>query len=63
VCFLSPGAHANRAELLGGVRLLPLGRFYAGNKDVYAEIVDSWREISKPPAASAPASPPLSSRA
>ncbi len=54
---LSPGAHANRAKLLDGVRLLPLGRFYAGNKDVYPEIVDSWREISKPPPGSAPVSP------
>jgi hypothetical protein len=63
LCRLSPGAHANRAKLLHGVRLLPLGRFYAGNTDVYPEIVDSWREISQPPAASAAASPPLSSRA
>jgi hypothetical protein len=39
------------------VRLLPLGRFYAGNKDVYPEIVDSWREIAKPSAVSAPVGP------
>jgi hypothetical protein len=54
---LSPGAYANRAKLLDGVRLLPLGCFYAGNKDVYPEIVDTWHEISKPPAASAAVSP------
>jgi hypothetical protein len=56
-CRLSPRAYASRAKLLDGVRLLPLGRFCAGNKDVYPEIVDSWREISKPPAVS-PAPPP-----
>ena len=63
LCRLSPRAYANRAKLLDGVRLMPLGRFDAGNKDIYPEIVDSWREISKPPVASAPASPPLPSRA
>lgn len=57
LCRLSPSAHANRSKLLDGVRLLPLGRFYAGNKDVYPEIVDSWREISKPSAVSAPVGP------
>ena len=60
---LSPGAYANRAQLLDGVRLLPFGRFYAGNKDVYPEIVDSWRGISKPPPGLAPVSPALPSRA
>jgi hypothetical protein len=60
---LSPGAYANRAKLLDGVRLLPLGRFYAGNKDVYPEIVDSWREISKPSPGLAPVTPALPSGA
>jgi hypothetical protein len=59
LCRLSPTAYANRAKLLGGVRLLPLGRFYAGNKDVYPEIVDSWREIAKPAGTSAAVSPAL----
>jgi intracellular multiplication protein IcmJ len=63
LCRLSAGAYANRAKLLDGVRLLPLGRFYAGNKDVYPEIVDSWRGISKPPPGLAPVSPALPSRA
>ena len=54
---LSPGPYANRAKLLDGVRLLPLGRFYAGNKDVYPEIVDSWREISEPSPGLAPVRP------
>jgi intracellular multiplication protein IcmJ len=60
---LSHGAYANRAKLLDGVRLLPLGRFYAGNKDVYPEIVDSWRGISKPSPGLAPVRPALPSRA
>jgi hypothetical protein len=63
LCRLSPGAHANRAKLLDGVRLLPLGRFYAGNKDVYPEIVDSWRESSKPSPGLAPVTPALPSGA
>ena len=63
LCRLSPAAHANRAKLLDGVRLLPLGRVYAGNKDVYPEIVDSWREISQPSAVSALVGPPQPSEA
>jgi intracellular multiplication protein IcmJ len=63
LCRLSPTAYANRAKLLGGVRLLPLGRFYASNKDVYPEIVDSWCEIAKPAAASAVVGPALPSGA
>jgi intracellular multiplication protein IcmJ len=60
---LSPGAYANRARLLDGVRLLPLGRFYAGNKDVYPDIVDRWRDISSPSPGLARASSALPSRA
>ena len=63
LCRLSPGAYANRAKLLDGVRLLPLGRFFAGNNDVYPEIVDSWRGISKPPPGLAPVRPALPFRA
>jgi hypothetical protein len=57
LCRLSPAAHPKRAKLLHGVRLLPLGRFYAGSNDVYPAIVDSWREIAKPAAASPAMSP------
>jgi hypothetical protein len=63
LCRLSPAAHANRAKLLGGVRLLPLGRFYAGNKDIYPEIVDGWCEIAKAAGASAAVSHALLSGA
>jgi hypothetical protein len=43
---LSPAAYARRAALLGGIRLMPLGRFFAGGRDVYPEIVDSWMKPS-----------------
>ena len=41
---LSPAAYARRAALLGGLRLMPRGRFFEGDKDVYPEIVDAWRK-------------------
>jgi hypothetical protein len=41
---LSPAAYLRRGELLDGLRLLPLGRFFEGELDVYPEIVGFWRE-------------------
>ena len=41
---LSPVAYGRRGELLEGLRLLPLGRFFEDDKDVYPEIVDDWRK-------------------
>jgi len=46
---LSPAAYARRAALLGGLRLMPLGRFFDGDRDVYPEIVDGWRKPSDKP--------------
>jgi intracellular multiplication protein IcmJ len=43
---LSPGAYERRGELLEGLRLLPSGRFFEEDKDVYPEIVDFWRSRS-----------------
>ena len=40
---LSPAAYARRGELLEGLRLLPLGRVFEEDKNVYPEIVDFWR--------------------
>jgi intracellular multiplication protein IcmJ len=40
---LSSPAYRRRAWLLSGVRLLPLGRFFDGDDDIYPEIVESWR--------------------
>lgn len=39
---LSPAARARQDSLLGGTRLLPLGRFYSGGQDVYPEMVGTW---------------------
>lgn len=43
---LSPKAYARRAELLAGLRLLPLGQLYRGGRDVYPEMLTAW--ASKP---------------
>jgi len=39
-----------RHKLLGGLRVLPIGRFFVGADDVYPAIVDSWRHIPTPAA-------------
>jgi hypothetical protein len=31
--------------LLGGLRLLPRGRFFAGDEDIYPSVVDAWRRV------------------
>lgn len=41
---LSPAAYGRRGELLEGLRLLPLGRFFEDDQDVYPEIVGDWRK-------------------
>lgn len=43
---LSPAAYAQRATLLSGLRLLPLGRLYEAGVDVYPKVVATW---STPP--------------
>jgi hypothetical protein len=40
---LSPAAYARRAELLDGLRLMPLGRFFHDDHDVYPQIIAGWR--------------------
>ena len=47
---LSGTAYARRDALLGGVRLLPMGRLFEGSEDVYPAIVDNWRETTGHPA-------------
>jgi intracellular multiplication protein IcmJ len=37
--FISPSTYAHRHELLGGVRLLPLGRFFVDGRDVYPRLL------------------------
>jgi intracellular multiplication protein IcmJ len=34
---------SRQAALLGGLRLLPRGRFFADDEDVYLSVVDAWR--------------------
>lgn len=46
---LSAAAFEKRSTLLGGIRLLPLGRFYEVGNDVYPEIVSAW-SCGTPPA-------------
>jgi intracellular multiplication protein IcmJ len=41
---LSPAAYTRRGGLLDGVRLLPLGRLYEADADVYPQVVDTWLE-------------------
>jgi intracellular multiplication protein IcmJ len=58
---LSPAAYARRAALLGGLRLMPLGRFFDGDRDVYPEIVDSWMKPPDKPGVRAKTAEPVSS--
>lgn len=51
---LSPATRARLPELLAGLRLLPLGRFFLDAADVYPDVVDAWR---KPVGAGAPGHP------
>ena len=44
---LSLAAYSRRGDMLGGLRLLPLGRFFVDDKDTYPEIVGFWRERAK----------------
>jgi hypothetical protein len=46
---MSRQPYDRRHRLLGGLRVLPVGRFFVCAEDVYPAIVDSWRE-PRPPA-------------
>jgi hypothetical protein len=39
---LPPAIRARQSDLLAGLRLLPRGRFFAGDEDVYPMIVGAW---------------------
>ena len=39
---LRPAAYARRADLLAGLRLLPLGQLYRNGQDVYPEMLTAW---------------------
>jgi len=40
---LPPDLYRRRGSLLSGLRMLPLGRFFDGEDDIYPEILDGWR--------------------
>jgi len=44
---LSPSAYARRDILLDGLRLLPTGRFFKDDEDLYPHILDTWLELSR----------------
>ena len=44
---LSSSAYARRGKLLGGLRLLPAGHFFDGERDIYPMIVDGWSEVAR----------------
>lgn len=46
---LSPAAYARRSKLLGGLRLLPAGHFFDGERDIYPAIVDGWSGVAASP--------------
>ena len=43
---LSPNVYARRAELLAGLRLLPLGQFFHDGQDVYSRMLTAWNPTS-----------------
>jgi intracellular multiplication protein IcmJ len=45
---LSPAAYAKRAELLAGLRLLPLGRLFRDGQDIYPAMLTAWARASHP---------------
>lgn len=41
---LSPAHYARRAELLAGLRLLPLGKLFRDGRDIYPEMLTAWSQ-------------------
>ncbi|MGI4796151.1 MAG: HNH endonuclease [Janthinobacterium lividum] len=39
---LPPDSYSKRAARLAGIRLMPTGRLFAGSRDVYREMLQSW---------------------
>ena len=44
---LPAAVYARRDQLLGGLRLLPLGRLYHGDQDVYPDILATWANLAR----------------
>lgn len=47
---LTPGAYRGRANLLGGIRLVPTGRMTVGDKDIYPGLLRAWAGRPEPKA-------------
>ncbi|GAV36364.1 hypothetical protein ROTAS13_04051 [Roseomonas sp. TAS13] len=45
---LSPSSYANRAGLLAGLRLLPLGQLFRDGQDIYPDMLQGWLGASQP---------------
>ncbi len=45
--LLSAGSYAQRTKLLGGARLLPLGRFFVDGRDVYPQMLKGLEATTK----------------
>ncbi len=45
---LSPAGFKRRETLLGGVRLLPTGKLFDADGDVYPRVVESWQQTDAP---------------
>lgn len=45
---LCPAAYARRAELLAGLRLLPLGQLFRNGQDIYPQMLTAWAGTPEP---------------
>jgi intracellular multiplication protein IcmJ len=43
---MRPTDYSRRSALLGGVRLLPLGRLFRGGIDIYPQVLRAWARCS-----------------
>jgi hypothetical protein len=47
---LPPPDYERRSALLGGIRLLPIGRLFHHGRDIYPDMLRDWAPPSRPPA-------------
>ena len=44
---MSPSDYARRGELLGGIRMLPLGQVFQDGRDVYPDMLQAWAKAAE----------------
>ena len=49
LCQLPAPIRARQAELLAGLRLLPRGRFFVDDRDIYPQVVGTWSAAGTQP--------------